>query len=264
MKTEMTVADYKLRKAQRKAHRSPFTMAHLPVGSSCEIIINEHAPVIATVTAVFKNGPNSYVVETDQPGTVTDFFNANVSWVTQVFKRGPGVARLKRQSDPYQKEFHTRALFNQDKNKHRNYYRSYDVHGLVYNLMIELANDTHLLDVEAMVKLLDQRGCLPLDKSGGPCTWHLVVQKKKIRKAVRQLFNKCLRSHAQAEQDEADQYNDDLERDWARDNPDDVDPNEQQETSMPDDALGDVLHDLRNANNADDEGAGDHSFQLEP
>jgi hypothetical protein len=75
-----------------------FGWGHFPVGTTCVIHLDHgqqvKPPFTVTVTGVSRNGPNSYCIDTDTPGTVTEFFTCNIDHVAEITKRGPGIATL--------------------------------------------------------------------------------------------------------------------------------------------------------------------------
>lgn len=203
------------RKERKEAH--PFSPAFFTVGATCKVNVCGD-DIAIEVKRLIKNGPNSYILETPVFNEVTKCNEAyNITYVTEIIKRAPGIAVVHEAgvgygvpNKKYLKEFFdTNFKHNMHCNdpvevKHKSRYKVMDVHQLVGGIAFEMANPMdHVIDVEKMVKLLQQENVFRRDNAG----WCYMssVNKKKLRKAIKRLFNKCLLNQykAQKENDDA-------------------------------------------------------------
>jgi hypothetical protein len=213
-----------MKKIQDKA---AFGRGHFPAGTICEINSTGNGgkgPRIVTTTGLRANGYNSFVITTNVPHELTDTLFCNISHVTRIIKRGPGIAKLDRSSEQDLRQ-HNRETVESRFDifkcaKPKSHYLSFDVESLVYMVANDYLTDNMLLDGEKMVKLLEERGMFKTvanDVQDYDSLTGVLASKKKLRKAVKQLINKCLRSPAKAQQEEVNEQYEQYKRDMAQD-----------------------------------------------
>jgi len=213
------------RKERKETH--PFSTAFFTVGTTCVVNVCG-GDLTIEVKRLIKNGPHSYILETPVFKDVTGCNEAfNICYVRKIIKRAPGVAVVHEAghgygvpNKKYLKEFfdenvkNNMRCYDPTEVKHHSRYKVMDVNRLVGGIAFEIANSMdHVIDVEKMVSLLRQQHIFHLDN----VDWGYMssVNKKKLRKAIKRVFNKCLMNQYKA-QDEND-------REWEHlhDDPDD-------------------------------------------
>jgi hypothetical protein len=184
-------------------HRNGFNYAHFPVGTICEVHVNTYKsePKVVEVTSLFKNGADSYVIETTTPGTVTEFFGCNIDHVTKIIKRGDGPVRFA--PSPFKRTFHKDIAqeleYSYSKyGKHPSQYMTGDIRGLLLYVTDGLLTVDHMLDFEKFTNAVFDTGVF--QKVSDDTTWmdFYKADKKRLKKVVRQLINKCLTSKKEA------------------------------------------------------------------
>ncbi len=193
----MTTLSFKEKKAEFKKNRPPFGPHHVPAGTVCEVTLGIAEPQVVTVTKVRRNGPRSYLICIDEPLTTTGAQLVNVAHITRVIKRGAGSSVVDNRGDEdFRDEFFAAEakIRTALPAKHRHNYRTNDPTSLVFAVLVDIMTSQHLLDTDKLLRMLRFRGLL----QPRGCTYtgqYYVVNKVKLKRAIRQLLNKCLLNH---------------------------------------------------------------------
>lgn len=190
-----------------KDQKPEFGYAHFPVGTVFKFQVKGVDPVeqIAKVRALSKNGPDSYVVHTNLACEVSDYRFVNISHVTGIIRRGPGVAKL-----PFDQTIQDVSSYGDSLlKKSKSHYRLHSMHTVVSNIVTGMANQDQIVDVEKMVVLLRAQNVIQTVLYSEDCEQysvygykgHCVASKKKLKSAIKRLFNKCLCDHGAAQRE---------------------------------------------------------------
>jgi hypothetical protein len=190
-----------------------FNVAHFPKGTVCEITMIGRPPFEIEVQHIVQNGPNSFVLVSTTPGTVTEFESYNMVYVTRIIKRGTGKVVF---DTEMQQRFDKRFMEDQKRNdgsfgiyKHHSQYLAFvGVRELVFHIADRYLDNTKLLDLPKLLQMLTDHNVLRVTPIPGDYGFddgfgYYVVSKKKLNNAVRRMVNKCLvkRERAQREVD---------------------------------------------------------------
>ena len=192
--------------------KQKFGRGHFPAGTVCEVNVRGgkgKAPRIVTTTGLVENGLNSFCITTDEPDQTTGTFSCNIDHVIRIIKRGPGFAKITRRNEGSTRQYHRettesrREIFQCIKPK--SHYLTFDEHTLVYMVALDYINDDMLLDNDKLVEMIRARGLIkqidaPEDSEF--CLVAYTIPKQKLRQAIKQLINKCLRNRVKAEEEE--------------------------------------------------------------
>lgn len=200
---------------EKSAKVTKFNYAHFPVGTiftvnSAGVVKGKDREVIeATVTGVFQNGPNSYVLATDQPGNCTTHASFNITHVISIVKRGTGAVGLV----PNQhSEYFTSHVFSKPDDvvsKHPSQYASFDAHGLVFAAASKYVTEDMCVDYDELYDYLFSIGRLPRREIDDTCYhWYICVSKKKLNRAIKRCINKFCVNHVKAQQYDDSAYED--------------------------------------------------------
>lgn len=225
-------------KRERKEFRgnASFPMGFFTPGTKCIVDVNHvtKGPREIEVMALASNGPNSYVVVTNEISPFTEIQESyHISHVKEIISHKPG--RLKFEdysSSPEAKERRANDFRRMSdsvstglRDKHPSQYRTYAPEALIHTLMNEFVKEDQVFDSQKLVKLLMRENIFHVDRIG-ESNWGIrvyTVSKKKLRKAIRRLHNKCLVPLFQAElqrhADDEEYYRQEAERDMERDYP---------------------------------------------
>ncbi len=199
-----------------KSKETKFNYAHFPTGTICEVFIKHitKEPVIVTVTKLFSNGLNSYVIETDTPCKLTGFKGYNI---------GPGVAKVEVNKSIYRDYDLVQESFGIMK-PNTEYY-TFSQSRLIGDIVKDNFNTTPdmIIDCDKLIKHLWEQGVLKECniEIGFDRDMYIKANKKQLKKAIGRLLNKCLKKHsvAEAERDEEDReyYEEEMRQDMELD-----------------------------------------------
>jgi hypothetical protein len=224
-----------------KIEKNKFNIGHTPIGTVAEFSVITMKPVIATVTAIQTNGPNSFILTTDAPGNVTEFQSFNISWVSKIIKRGTGGTKITHdrygREDDLQKEFE--ELYELGARKSKSQYANMYMRHLVVRVAEKYTNDTMWLDMDKLMDLVFSSGILTV-KSIGEYNRYVLVNKQKLNKLIKRNINRCLANRRKAQLAEDKENQELYERDYAfdlrdmldRDEEDDAEPVSQFNTEI--------------------------------
>lgn len=175
-----------------------FQYAHFPVGTVCEVQIDRLSTrvqkQIVTVTGLYNNGPNSYCIETTTPGTVTDYFSCNISWVTRIINRGTGPVFFPKQ--PHQRDPLAEYKIEVDQilgmaPKSKGEYLAFSMHTLMTLVLSGRVCKDDILDYEAFEQAVLATGVVKRTKMSS-YFYAYTANKKRLNKVVNQLLRKHL------------------------------------------------------------------------
>jgi hypothetical protein len=174
-----------------------FCYAHFPAGTICEVTLThrQNQKFNVEVTTLSKNGADSYVIETTLPGDVTDFFGCNIDHVTRIIKRGKGgLVWAKHRTYDFMADY-VGAIGDAyaELGKHPSQYLTYEPRQLVAHLIRDRQDVDTMLDFDVLMGKLWATGvfteCKLNDGWGMP---YVKANKKRLKKTVFKLLNKCL------------------------------------------------------------------------
>jgi hypothetical protein len=221
--TVTTILDnFKKKKIDRKKSR-PFGPGFFTVGTVCDVVKSgENQPTSIRVRRLIKHGPDAYAIATgewDRENSCDEAYD--IESVTRIVRRAPGIGiaigahhytqlphRPQSLADFFIAE--TTAFYNKGRIKHRSRYSTGSPKQLVAALVAEMANSIeHVVDVQKMTQLLVKARVFHETEIDDDYVFS--VGKKRLRKAIRRLFNKCLIAHRGAQADYDEKWNFPLE-----------------------------------------------------
>jgi hypothetical protein len=137
-----------------------------------------------------------------------------ISQVTSIVQRAPGVMKLNRPEVAQHKQ--NREKFNEavdfgDVAKHSSQYQTISKETLVQAIIYEYRKDDQIVDKDKMMSLLEKEHLFKSYQSGGFWSYPVyIVNKKKLRNAIKRLFSKCLVKHMHSQR----AYDNAVERRW--------------------------------------------------
>lgn len=190
-----------------RKNKPKFGYAHFPVGTIFKFKVSgvDKVEHVAEVRELVKNGPDSYLIYTNLACELTEWRLINASHVTSIVRRGPGVANISI-------ERNTNRMHNWEiLPGSRTHYCTRSLRGLLNDRIAAMAGQDHIVDVDKMIYMLDQQHVVKFTeyKDGdignnyGYHGYHK-VSKKKLKAAIKRVYNKCLCDHREAQR-ESDQ-----------------------------------------------------------
>lgn len=194
-----------------KKNKPKFGYAHFPIGTVFTFKVSgvDKVEHLASVRELVKNGPDSYLIYTDLPCELTDYRMINASHVTGIVRRGPGLAKIKiDRNTRHQQDWEILP-------SSRTHHYTHSLRGLLNDHITAIAGQDHIVDVDKMIYMLDRQSVVKFTeyKDGdignhyGYVGYHK-VSKKKLKAAIKRVYNKCLCDHGEAQR-ESDQMWDD-------------------------------------------------------
>jgi hypothetical protein len=207
----------------RKKEKPGFNRGHFPEGTVAVVKVFDDSSKIITVTGVFENGPNSWVLETDLPNLHSkgQYHGYNLSHVTQILKRGDGPCRVRESGTP--------ALFYKEENypgrcqvasKNKGEYVFLNLRHVVSTILksnprYAFLKEDHIVDMDAVVSALVKSGIVQRVTEWGLSK----VNKRQLHKRLIKLIarHKLKRRVQQALEDKEMEriYVEDMERESA-------------------------------------------------
>lgn len=194
-----------------KKNKPTFGYAHFPIGTVFTFKVSgvDKVEHLASVRELVKNGPDSYLIHTNLACELTDYRMINASHVTGIVRRGPGVAKIS--IDRKTRHQHNWEILPSS----RTHYRTHSLRSLLNDHITAMAGQDHIVDVDKMIYMLTQQNVVQFihyncDEFGihyGYTGYHK-VSKKKLKAAIKRVYNKCLCDHGEAQR-ESDQMWDD-------------------------------------------------------
>lgn len=179
--------------------------AHFPKGSVVSICVGAYdvsnRTRTLTVKHIVQNAPDSYVLVGEEiDGSTGSNIAYNTDHTVKILKRGSGpiVFEDKESNTSYYKK-HCEEM-NMIL-KHHSRYKTYAVRAMIHLLINDLLSPDVVLDMDKLISYLIARNYIITTKYTGVGISLLSGNKKKIKKAVRQVFNKCLISKKKAQRD---------------------------------------------------------------
>ena len=209
-----------------------WNVGHFPRGTVCEIQVQYSVDELKriTVTDIYRNGPNSYVLVSDEWNEACKMpYSYNIDHVCGIVSRGKGTTAItEHNKERYEKQFLEelrRENFRANGIcKQRNQYQTFSVRELVLFVARKYMNDDMILDMEKLLDMLAKRGLLVgknfFSNDGVDRVFDLKyfeMRKKKLNRAVKQLLNKCLCNHVKAQEEEYRMHAEIAEKDWNHD-----------------------------------------------
>lgn len=168
-----------------------YHLAHFPAGTIVEIFV-EHVteePEQYEVSSIRCNGYNSWVLQTTTKDDLTEWKAFNMCYVTRIIKRGSGSYKVT--------ENFPRAKVESILPKPKNSYAFYSPFETVMTVAKQFLNDSMLVDSEKLIGMLIDQGVIRSFDSWSPQT----ANKKKLKKAIRRVLNKCLENRKKAQEE---------------------------------------------------------------
>lgn len=205
-----------------KKNKPTFGYAHFPIGTIFTFKVGgvDKVEHLASVRELVKNGPDSYVIYTDLPCELTNYRIVNISHVTEIAVRGPGVAKISiDRKTKHQDDWEMLP-------SSRTHYHTHSLRGLLSDFIKNMADQDHIVDVDKMMHMLTQQNVVKFTeyKEGDIGNQYRYqgyhrVSKKKLKAAIKRVYNKCLCDHGNAQRESDQAWND--PKGWGYDEDDD-------------------------------------------
>lgn len=194
------------------------------------------------ITGLCRTGPDLYVFDTAVPHpAIADVTEAYaIDYVTRIIRYGNGTRKPGKPNalPAYRGKKETlqeyTQLMGRPSKRAGSRYAVYSPSGIVHHVIADYQGD-HVVDGDKLMRLLESRGILRYE---GLMHMLVPVNKKKLRKAIRQLMPRCyLRAAAtQKLRDEEDdrRYAEDMDKEWERDHQETVNTEEAESCYSPD------------------------------
>lgn len=168
-----------------------FHLAHFPVGTIIEVFVEcvTKEPEQYEVSEIHCNGFNSWVLQTTTKDDLTGWKAFNMCYVTRIIKRGTGSYKVS--------EWHPNVKAESILPKPKNSYAFYSPFETVMTVAKQFLNDSMLVDSEKLIGMLIDQGVIRSFDSWSPQT----ANKKKLKKAIRRVLNKCLENRKKAQEE---------------------------------------------------------------
>lgn len=190
-----------------------FNYYHAPVGSVIEYRVSKviDAPTtVCSVTDIIRNSYASYIVVTDIYNDITDCYESiNVAHITQILHRGNGGTELSGLSYGTKFDLLSKGgqfILDTEISKHYSHKKNEAVSFsksklLMYLINSDLVKEQHFVDFDKMADLLIDQGFIKIiDLKNKEYFDHFFLcNKKKIKAAIKRVYNKCLRKHKEVE-----------------------------------------------------------------
>lgn len=185
-----------------------FKPHHFPRGTVCEISSTGNrgrGPRVVTVESLRQTCGYglSVILVTKEDDDLTDKFGCNIDHVTRIIRRGPGVAVLEKSAEASAQYHAKRVAQLRDIfvcTKPKSSYLTFDTLLLVAAVGDRLICDDMTVDYDRLEQMVRARGLFKQIQPSGGGSIDLVgetANKKKLRRAVKQMLNKCLKSAKQ-------------------------------------------------------------------
>lgn len=190
---------------------------HFPIGTIVTVKfshIPEDPEKQYTVSDIIKNGVSSYCIETNTPTQYKDIGgneSFNISHVTSIIKRGTGKEYCGSDTSESNKLFLEQSAMHSRIGKRGTLLSENQI---AYYLASGMLKDQTLLDLNKLIGHLFGQGVFKKVDTGEFFHTTLVYNKKRAKKAVKRLLNKCLIKHKVALKEEEDMYVDMMENDF--------------------------------------------------
>lgn len=197
----------------RKEKTRRFNRGHFPVGTVAKVqVFKDREPIIATVTAVVCNGPDSWVIVTDRWNENIECYDSyHLSHVKEIIKRGEGKLVLKDGygiGSVFETDLYRQSL-GQEKfiYKPKNHYHGFSVGLLVQEVLGQMTplEEDHIYDIDSIENEIKKR----FGRSVKFCDdgyYYLLksINKKKFKRHLRRIAAhfKCNRKRAQKVDDD--------------------------------------------------------------
>lgn len=229
-----TASKRTLRRAMQRKHKRLFSPAFFTPGTVFEVTLSHRRneePKIYTVKELHKNGPRSYVAETTTEHESEHMkghnYSFNLAHVTRIIKQVPGPMVIERHrarelADRKKDQIRdNKAGYQPEYAKHPSQYCSYSIHEMLRRIINDIARDDQMVDLQKMCNKLRDMNIFHFTGREGYDDYGVYrVNKKKLRAAIKCVFNKCLVNHLeeQIEQNKRDFEQDlrEMERDMKR------------------------------------------------